>query len=130
MRNRFMTAIGSAMLGLALPALLVAQVSVEAEIARQIVDRMPQDSGTSFPVDVGEVFCWSRITGAAGTTIQHVWIHGEMEFPVSQEIGGSPWRTWTSKTIPPEWAGEWRVEIRDGDGNLLDTMPFTVGSLP
>ena len=130
MRNRFMTAIGSAMLGLALPALLVAQVSVEAEIARQIVDRMPQDSGTSFPIDVGEVFCWSRVTGAAGTTIQHVWIHGEMEFPVSLEIGGSPWRTWTSKTIPPEWAGEWRVEIRDGGGNLLDTMPFTVGSLP
>ncbi len=125
-----MTAVACAMLGLALPGLLSAQVSVEAEIARQIVDRMPQDSGTSFPVDVGEVFCWSRVTGAAGTTIQHVWIHGEMEFSVSQEIGGSPWRTWTSKTIPPEWAGEWRVEIRDGDGNLLDTMPFTVGSLP
>ena len=125
-----MTAIGCAMLGLALPGLLSAQVSVEVEIARQIVDRMPQDAGTSFPVDVGEVFCWSRVTGAAGTTIQHVWIHGEMEFAVSQEIGGSPWRTWTSKTIPPEWAGEWRVEIRDGDGNLLDTMPFTVGSVP
>ena len=130
MKSRFVTAIGCAMLGLALPGPLSAQVSVEAEIARQIVDRMPQDSGTSFPVDVGEVFCWSRVTGAAGTTIQHVWIHGEMEFAVSQEIGGSPWRTWTSKTIPPEWAGEWRVEIRDGDGNLLDTMPFTVGSLP
>jgi hypothetical protein len=130
MRSRFITAIACATLGLALAAPLAAQVSVEAEIARRIVDRMPQDPGTSFPVDVGEVFCWSSVTGAAGTTIQHVWIHGDMEFAVSQEIGGSPWRTWSSKTIPPEWAGEWRVEIRDRDGNLLDTMPFTVGSLP
>ncbi len=126
MRLRLLTTF--AFLAVASPALLSAQVSVEVEVARQIVDRMPQDPGTAFPVDVGDVFCWSRVTGAAGTTIQHVWIHGEMEFPFSLDIGGSPWRTWTSKTIPPEWAGDWRVEIRDADGTLLDTVSFTVGS--
>ncbi len=128
MRLRLSTAFASALLVVASPAVLSAQLSVEVQVARQIVDRMPQDPGTSFPVDVGEVFCWSRVTGAAGTTIQHVWIHGEMEFPFSLDIGGSPWRTWTSKTIPPEWAGDWRVEIRDADGTLLDTVSFTVGS--
>jgi len=128
MRLRLSTAFASALLVVASPAVLSAQLSVEVQVARQIVDRMPQDPGTSFPVDVGEVFCWSRVTGAAGTTIQHVWIHGEMEFPFSLDIGGSPWRTWTSKTIPPEWAGDWRVEIRDADGTLLDTVSFTVGA--
>lgn len=128
MRLRLSTTFASALLLVASPAVLSAQLSVEVQVARQIVDRMPQDPGTSFPVDVGEVFCWSRVTGAAGTTIQHVWIHGEMEFPFSLDIGGSPWRTWTSKTIPPEWAGDWRVEIRDADGTLLDTVSFTVGS--
>jgi len=110
------------------PDRATAQVTVEAQIAEAIVDRAPQNPGTEFPADVGSVSCWSTVTGAAGTTIQHVWIHGEMEFPVTLQIGGSPWRTWSSKRIPPEWAGEWRVEIRDAEGNLLDTLAFTVGT--
>jgi hypothetical protein len=105
-----------------------AQVTVEASIAANVVDRMPQGESTTFAAGVGTVYCWNRVTGAAGTTIQHVWIHGEMEFPVNVQIGGSPWRMWTSKAIPPEWTGDWRVEIRDGSGNLLDTRSFTVGS--
>jgi hypothetical protein len=43
-------------------------------------------------------------------------------------MGGSPWRTWSSKTIPPEWSGEWSVEIRDASGAVLETVGFTVGS--
>ena len=112
----------------ALPTSLTAQATVEAEIAEAVVDRMPEGAATSFAADVGTVACWTRVTGAEGTTIQHVWIHGEMEFPVSLAIDGSPWRTWSTKAIPPEWAGEWRVEIRDSAGNLLDTVSFTVGA--
>lgn len=128
MQTRFMTVLALVAAGLTIPGQGSAQVSVEAQIARQIVDKMPEGPGTSFSVDVGEVFCWTRVTGASGTEIQHVWIHDGMEFSVTLEIGGSPWRTWTSKTIPPEWAGEWRVEIRDGDGILIDTRSFTVGT--
>lgn len=102
--------------------------TVEAQIAEQVVDREPQGAGTVFGADVGEVFCWTRVTGAAGTTIQHVWIHDGVEYPVSLDIGGSPWRTWSSKNIPPEWAGDWRVEIRDASGNVLEGLSFTVGS--
>ena len=127
MKIRYLTVLALVALGLTIPAHASGQVSVEAEIARQVVDKMPADAGTSFAVDVGEVFCWTLVTGASGTEITHTWIHDEMEFPVTLTIGGSPWRTWTSKTIPPEWAGEWRVEIRDGGGNLLDTRSFTVG---
>jgi hypothetical protein len=101
--------------------------SAEIAIARAVVDRMPADTASSFPADVGQVTCWTRVTGAAGTTIQHVWIHGEDEFPVSLDIGGSPWRTWSTKQIPPEWAGEWRVEVRDAAGTAFATARFTVG---
>ena len=101
--------------------------SVEAQIAAQIVDREPQEAGAVFAADVGQVYCWSRVSGAEGTTIQHVWIHDDTEYPVSLDIGGSPWRTWSSKSIPPEWAGDWRVEIRDGQGNMMETLSFTVG---
>lgn len=113
---------------LAQPGEAVAQVEVEASVAAAIVDRMPQNPTTSFPADVGTVYAWSRITGAAGTTIQHVWIHDGQEYPVTLEIGGSPWRTWSSKAIPAEWAGDWTVEVRDAAGTVLQTLSFTVGT--
>lgn len=112
---------------LTVPTPTQAQISVEAQIATQIVDRTPQGAGTEFPGDVGELYCWSLVTDGTGETIEHVWIYGELEFPVPLEIGGSPWRTWSSKAIPAEWAGDWRVEIRDGDGNVLETLSFTIG---
>lgn len=117
---------------LALAAPLGAQdtgdITVEIAIARSIADRMPADTGSTFAADVGQLACWTRITGADGMTIRHVWIHGENEFPVELNIGGSPWRTWSTKEILPEWTGEWRVEVRDDAGTVLATARFTVGS--
>lgn len=101
--------------------------SVEAVLATGVEEMMPVGEAQEFPADVGRVFLWTRVTGAADMTIQHVWIHGDMEWPVTLQIGGSPWRTWSSKAIPPEWSGEWRVEIRDEAGDLLDTRSFVVG---
>ena len=102
--------------------------AVEAVVATDVQDRQPVGEGTVFPADVGRVFVWTRVTGATGTSIQHVWMHPDgQETPVSLDVGGSPWRTWSSKTIPPEWAGEWTVEIRDAAGNVLETVSFTVG---
>ena len=115
------------MSGLALPRQATAQVTVDVEVAADIVDRMPSNPANTFPVDVGEVACWTLVEGGADMTIQHIWIHDEMEFPVALQVGGSPWRTWSRKTIPEAWAGDWRIEIRDEQGNLLDTVSFTVG---
>lgn len=101
--------------------------TVEAEVATAIVDRMPEGTGTQFPADVGQLYVWSRVMDAAGTSITHVWIHGDTRYPIVLEIGGSPWRTWSSKTITPDMAGEWQVEIHDQDGVMLQTLSFTVG---
>lgn len=118
-------------LALALPAGAAAQdtPTVEAVLATGVEEMMPVGEAQEFPADVGRVYLWTRVTGATGTSIQHVWIHPDgQETPVSLDIAGSPWRTWSSKTIPPEWAGEWRVEIRDDAGSVLDTRSFIVGT--
>lgn len=102
-------------------------VTVEAVIARDVVDREPVDGGTVFPVDVERLFCWMRVQGAEpGTVIEHVWKFAGYEWVVPLEIGGTHWRTFSNKTILPEWTGEWTVEIRDGTGNVLETVAFTV----
>lgn len=103
-------------------------VTVEAVLARNVVDRAPQDTGTAFPADVGSVVLWTRVTGGDGQTLNHVWFYGDTEVGnVPLTIGGSPWRTWSRKTIPAEATGAWHVEIRDGAGTVLQRIDFTVG---
>jgi hypothetical protein len=103
-------------------------VTVEAVLARSVVDRAPQDTGVAFPTEVGELVLWTRVTGGAGQTLNHVWFYSDTEVAnVPLTIGGSPWRTWSRKTIPVEATGAWRVEIRDAAGTVLKQLDFTVG---
>lgn len=126
------TLTGVIALALAGVAPLAAQetgVSVEIAIGRDVVDRQPVDTASVFPADVGKLWCWTRVSGAEGTTIEHVWLRGAEEMAaVPLNIGGSTWRTYTSKNIEPSWTGEWRVEVRDANGNVLAAKTFTVGS--
>lgn len=117
----------SAMGGMA-PAAPASSVSVEAVLAHAVIDRMPQDSATAFPPDVGQISLWTRVTDGTGQAIHHVWFRGNEEVgDVELQIGGSPWRTWSTKTVPAEWTGPWHVEVRDAAGNVLATIAFTVG---
>lgn len=106
-----------------------AAISAELVIATGVEDREPVGEGTAFPAEVGQLAAWSQVTGAEGTTIEHVWRFpaGEIEAVVPLQIGGSPWRTWSTKQIPPEWSGDWVVEVRDAAGNVLATANITVG---
>ena len=100
----------------------------EAVICTAVVDRTPQEAGDSFSVAVGRLWCFSKISGGGeGTLIRHVWKMGENEMAVVElDIGGSPWRTWSSKTFDPTWTGAWTVEIQDADGTVLHALSFTL----
>jgi hypothetical protein len=119
-----MAAQDSAATGPAAPTITVAG----AAVAKSVVDREPQDTGTVFPADVGQLVCWTKLEGAGGASIHHVWFHGDTQVgDVELAVGGSPWRTWSRKTIPADWTGAWHVEIRDAAGAVLKRLDFTVG---
>jgi hypothetical protein len=113
------------------PAPAAAAVTVtDAVVAKTVVDREPQDTGTAFPADVGQLVCWTKVSGAsgAGTAIHHVWFHGDTQVgDVELQVNGSPWRTWSRKTVPADWTGAWHVEVRDASGAVLKRIDFTVG---
>ncbi len=112
------------------PAAPAASLTVaEAAVAKTVVDRAPQDTGTAFTPDVGQLICWTKVTGASGdATIHHVWFHGDTQVgDVELHVGGSPWRTWSRKTIPADGTGAWHVEIRDAAGTVLKRIEFRVG---
>jgi len=103
-------------------------ITVEIAVGKNIADRMPTDTASAFPADVGSLVCWTKVTGAEGQTITHVWTHGPHSAEVKLNVGGSPWRTYSRRTIPAEWTGEWKVEVKDSTGAVLATKTFTVGS--
>src|SRR2546430_4281932 len=64
----------------AAPAAASPQVTVvEAVVARSVVDRQPQDTGTAFPADVAQLNCWTKVEGAGGSSLHHVWFHGDTQ---------------------------------------------------
>lgn len=101
----------------------------DATIAKSVVDRAPQDTGSIFAADVAQLICWTKIEGASGaTSIHHVWFHGDQQVAdVELQVGGAPWRTYSRKTVPAEWTGPWHVEVRDATGTVLKRLDFRVG---
>lgn len=101
----------------------------EAVITTAVVDRQPTDNLTTVAKDIGTVFCWMRITGAEGEIqVDHVWYKDDTEVArVRLRVAGSNWRSWSSKNIDPMWTGSWRVDIVGPGGEVLQSVPFTVG---
>lgn len=97
-------------------------------VTTAVRDRMPADTLSTVPADVGRVLLWTRVTGgSAGASVEHAWYRGDQEMArVPLEVGGSDWRTWSSKRILPSWTGRWRVEVRGPGGEVLETTSFTV----
>ena len=83
---------------------------------------------TVFTPEVGNVYCWVLATGAEGETqISFVWYHGdEQAAEVNVPVRSARWRCWTSKTIMPDAAGTWKVEIKDEAGKVLESASFQV----
>ena len=97
----------------------------ESGVGTGVVDRELQGAGDSF-AEGAEVWFWVRVVGAeAGDRIVHVWIReGQEVHSTELELGGSHWRTWSSKTLHPGSVGSWAVEARDVEGRVLAREDF------
>lgn len=103
-----------------------------AVVTTAVTDRRPADTLSTVEADVGQVYLWTRITGAEGETeVVHVWYRGDEEMArVPLRVASPSWRTWSSKNILPAWTGRWRVEVEGPDGSVLETVSFTVEESP
>ena len=115
---------GFAMLALLVPALAFAQNLVtDAKLGKNVVDRQITDETTTFAL--GEkAYLWLRVEGGTGETLKVVWKVDGQEYPVDLSIGGSPWRTWATKTL--HLPGEWTVTVTDAAGNTLNEATLKV----
>lgn len=102
--------------------------SAEVAVAKSVQSGMPVDTASTFDASVGTIVGWSRVTGlGAGSRITHLWIHGADSSKVELNIGGSPWRTYSRKTIPANATGDWTLEVLSPDGTRLGSRTFKIG---
>jgi hypothetical protein len=71
----------------------------------------------------GTYIFYTRLLTNADTTVEHRWYRGERVQQVRRlRVAASPgrgYRTFSSNTISPERAGDWKVELRGADGTVL-----------
>jgi DUF2914 family protein len=105
-----------------------AKLTVDAQLCSGIAERMPLEMTDTFTNDIDKVWLWCKIEGAADSTyVKHVYYYkGEQVAEVELPVNSPSWRTWSSKTILPNWVGDWEVKIVDAGGNVLKAMPFKI----
>lgn len=100
----------------------------DAVVCQDVVDRSPVGSGDVFSKDIEKIYCFARVAGMQGQgSITHNWYYkGTLKASVKLPVRSSNWRTWSSKTMTPEWAGEWMVEILSDQGTPLQSIIFFI----
>ena len=98
-------------------------------MSKNISGREPQETAKVFDLKVGRIYCWSALKAApAATMIKHVWyVDGKKVLTVKLPVrphADSPWRTWSTTKV---YWGEWKVEVTDENGTVLDSVTFRVG---
>jgi hypothetical protein len=72
------------------------------------------------------VVFWTRVLGGRpGDVIRHVWFHEGTQVTLAElTLGGSHWRTYSSRVLEPGLTGRWLVEARRPDDEVLARQEF------
>lgn len=98
-----------------------------AVIATGMENLTPMGVAEKFSAQAGRLYCYSKIIGAEGSSIKHIWYYGDKKVSeIVLDVKYPNFRTYSYKTIPPNWIGKWRVEIVANDGAVLKTVEFNI----
>lgn len=101
---------------------------VDVKLGTGVTDREPEGVAESFKVDVGRIYCWTKVKGPeGGGEIAHVWYKGDVKASeVKLALKFASVRTWSYKTITADGQGDWRVDVVAPDGTVLKSVAFKV----
>ena len=97
-------------------------------IGTEVENNEPVGVAETFPASTEKVYCFLEAGDIAkDTEATFVWFHGDKElskFSVPLKTGPR-WRTYAYKNLR-ELKGDWKVEIRDADGKVVQDVKFKV----
>ncbi len=101
---------------------------VRAVIGTSVENREPAGTADLFPASTERVYCFVEAKDISkDTEVSFAWFQGDQEKrKVNLPLPAGPrWRTWAYKNLGGQ-KGDWKVEIRDGAGNLIKEIKFKV----
>lgn len=97
-------------------------------IAEAVQEREPVNVTEKLPATAEVAYCFLEVRSIAqDTEAVFVWYrNNEVVAKVMAPLGqGQRWRTYSSKKLNGQ-SGDWRVEVQDKDGKVMDTVNFIV----
>ena len=98
----------------------------DAKTTTEVKDREAVDTSTSFNKG-DKVTVWLSVKNPTEPNkVKLVFFRNDAKAgTIELDVGKSyRWRTWARRTVGS--AGDWKVDVRDDDGNSLKTLEFTV----
>lgn len=100
--------------------LLVEQGVALAQFTTRISKRYPADDVALLDNPHQAITFFTEVRGMAGHIITHRWTYGgTVEYETNFQIRGPKWKFWSTRILPAEKAGRWRVEVLDENGTVL-----------
>lgn len=100
-----------------------------AVFTRAVVNREPVDNLEAVPGNVTFLYYFTELKGFTGEMITHRWeFEGQVVAETRFEVGGPRWRIWSSRPLPPDRVGAWRVSVLDFQGRIVAVSDFVFGA--
>ena len=102
-----------------------------AQFTTGVEDREPVDSVARVDAGTGIIYFFTELSNLQGRHVVHRWEHdGEPMAVVGFDVGGPRWRVWSSKQMPSDRQGMWRVQVVAEDGSVLADEALVFGDTP
>jgi hypothetical protein len=114
----------------ATPAPAVTGTVARAQFTSAVQDREPTDNLTTLSNDKTQIYFYTELKNLTGNKVSHRWEHnGKIVAEQPFDVGAERWRVWSSKTLDPNWTGEWKVSVVDAGGATLAVQTFSYNAV-
>lgn len=93
---------------------------VRSAFTTEIAEREPTQNLQKLTNDNGQVMFFTELRDMSGQTALHRWEYdGKVVAEIEFNVKGPRWRVWSSKSLVPEWTGDWKVSVVNGAGDVI-----------
>jgi hypothetical protein len=100
---------------------------VRSAFTREIAEREPTENLQKLTNENGQVKFFTELRDMSGQTAIHRWEYdGKVVAEVEFNVKGPRWRVWSSKSLVPQWTGDWKVSVINGAGEVISEKNLSV----
>ena len=109
------------------PARVDRPVIRRSAIALGVEKREPIGVTQRVSVSQQRVYCWMHVINGQGEKVTVRWMRKRNKITETHlPVGSNSWRTWSYLSLRPSMIGSAQAEMRDENGEILETLPFEI----